>query len=39
MKMNNQNGSATGGILTVVAVVGVYLAAQMWILPSMGVAT
>lgn len=35
----NQRGSSLTGVLALVAIVGLYFAAQLWILPSMGVST
>lgn len=39
MNKTNQKGSSLTGVLAIIAVVGLYFAAQLWILPSMGVAT
>lgn len=39
MKQSNRRGSSLTGALMVVAAVGLYFAAQLWILPAMGIAT
>lgn len=39
MNPSEQRGSALTGILAFVAIIGLYFAAQLWILPSMGVST
>lgn len=36
---NHKKGSALSGVLTVIGVVGLYLALQLWILPAAGVPT
>ena len=39
MEETNQKGSSSTGVLMFIAVIGLYFAAQLWILPAMGIET